>query len=402
MKAKKLKIFIIAGEASGDVLGAKIMRSFKNRGRDKRAPNVEFRGIGGANMKDAGLKSIFSMTDLSVMGLTAVLMRLRTLLRRIRQTTAAISEWKPDLVLTIDSPGFAKAVANKIKKLPSCGGVDGFAAGGGSKPKLYHFVAPQVWAWRPGRAKKFAKLFDRLYCFFDFEVPYFTKYGLPTIPVGHPIADGEIRKGALGEFRKRFKIPHGRKIIAMMPGSRPSEVERQMPLFGKVADLWANSGRLVVIPVADTVSKQVRAAAENWKTKPLFILSAHRYVLFRDADTAIAASGTVSAELAILHTPSVVVYKTSWLTYIGFSLLVRVKFVSLVNIIMKKEIYPEFLQCRASVKNVSGAANKILNSKKERNKMRTELAAADGIWSRGGLPASDLIRNDILKTIKAK
>ncbi|MCL2629336.1 MAG: lipid-A-disaccharide synthase [Alphaproteobacteria bacterium] len=387
-KNPKLKIFIISGEASGDVLGAKIIRSFLRRNRFSRPHHVEFRGIGGMNMKNAGLKkSLFPIEDLSVMGFTAVLMRARTLLRRIRETVAAINEWRPDIVLTIDSPGFAKAVASRLH-------------GCESRPKLFHFVAPQVWAWRPGRAKKFAKLFDRLYCFFDFEVPYFTRYGLPTIPVGHPVADGEIKEAMPGIFRKRYHIARGRKIVAMMPGSRMNEIENLLPLMKSVADKW--SGHQIVIPGADTVRKKIKAMTHDWKNKPLVIMPKDRYILFRDANVAVAASGTVTVELAILHTPAVVVYKTNFLTYLLYKLLIRVKYISLVNIISGKEIYPELLQHKAAPDNVFRAADDLIKHKKSRTKMVEQLKAEDKIWSRGGHPASDLIKNDILKTIRNK
>ncbi|MDR2685545.1 MAG: lipid-A-disaccharide synthase [Rickettsiales bacterium] len=363
----KIKIFIMAGEASGDVLGASVMRSFGNQ--------AEFRGIGGMNMTSAGLKSIFPMADLSVMGLSAVIARIWTLLRRIRQAADAIKKWNPDVVLSIDSPGFAKAVAKKIGK--------------GNGAKLYHFVAPQVWAWRAGRAKKFAKLFDRLYCFFDFEVPYFTKFGLPTIPVGHPIADGEIRN-FIG--RKRDN-----KMIALLPGSRPAEVAAHMPLLGAVAENFP--GYKIMVPVADPVRAQVVAAAKSWNAKPIFAASQNRYSVFADAALAVVASGTASAELAVLHTPAVVVYKTSALTYWGFRLVSKIKFVSLVNIIMGRKIYPEFLQHNATANNVIMSAHKILDDDAVREKMISELESADKIWSLGGLPASDILRDDLIKSL---
>ena len=167
---KNIKIFIIAGEVSGDVLGAKIMHEM---------PDVNFVGIGGQNMQSCGFQSIFPMSDLSVMGITEVLAHAKTLTARIKQTTDAIISEKPDVVLTIDSPGFAKSVVKAVRK-----------SGQLKHTKFFHVVAPQVWAWRPRRAKKYAQIFDKLYAFFDFEIPYFTKYGLDTVAVGHPISDG--------------------------------------------------------------------------------------------------------------------------------------------------------------------------------------------------------------------
>mgnify|MGYP002524129559 CR=1 FL=1 len=223
---KNLKIFIIAGEVSGDVLGAKIMQEM---------PGVQFIGIGGQNMTDKGLKSIFPMSDLSVMGIFEVLGHLNTLTNRIRQTVAEILKEKPDIVLTIDSPGFAKAVIKSVKK-----------QGISRKTKFYHVVAPQVWAWREKRAKKYAKIFDKLYAFFDFEIPYFTKYGLKTIAVGHPIADG------LDKYKPTDKE---QKIITFVPGSRMSEVKKLLPLFHDVQDMLINCGYKdyrFVLPTVET------------------------------------------------------------------------------------------------------------------------------------------------------
>ena len=179
----KSKIFIIAGEVSGDVLGARIMSEM---------PDAEFYGIGGENMTAAGLRPLFDMSDLSVMGVMEVLGHARTLTRRIRQTVDEIIRVRPDIVLTIDSPGFARSVIRGLRR--SAAGralIDGGL-------RFHHVVAPQVWAWRPGRAKKYARTFDKLYAFFDFEVPYFTKFGLDTVAVGHPIADGIIGKYGCG------------------------------------------------------------------------------------------------------------------------------------------------------------------------------------------------------------
>ncbi|MBP3340404.1 MAG: lipid-A-disaccharide synthase, partial [Alphaproteobacteria bacterium] len=162
MQNKKIKVFIIAGEVSGDVLGGRIMSAM---------PDAEFVGIGGENMQAAGLMSLFPMSDLAVMGAVEVLAHARTLTRRIRQTVDAIVELKPDVVVSIDAPGFAKSVIKQIRK--SSDGQRLIADG----LRFHHVVAPQVWAWRAGRAKKYAQTFDKLYAFFDFEVPYFTKFG---------------------------------------------------------------------------------------------------------------------------------------------------------------------------------------------------------------------------------
>ena len=204
MQNKDFTVFIIAGEVSGDVLGARIMAEM---------PGVNFVGIGGENMTAAGLESMFPMSDLAVMGAVEVLARARTLMRRINETVDAIIKTRPNVVVSVDAPGFVKSVIKKIRKHPV--GKQLIADG----LTFQHVVAPQVWAWRPGRAKKYARMFDKLYAFFDFEVPYFTKYGLDTVAVGHPIADG-----IMGKYKPRKKQDD--KIITLVPGSRMSEVKK--------------------------------------------------------------------------------------------------------------------------------------------------------------------------------
>ena len=330
MQNKKIKIFIIAGEVSGDILGAKIINEM---------PNVDFVGVGGENMKRAGLKSLFPISDLAVMGAIEVLAHARTLTRRIKQTVNAIIKAKPDFVLTIDSPGFARNVVGHLRK--SDAGQKLIAKG----LRFHHVVAPQVWAWRPGRAKKYAKTFDKLYAFFDFEVPYFTKYGLDTMAVGHPISDGLIGKKYVG---------NNSKIITLVPGSRMSEVKRLLPLLRDVAkEIHAEYGNFeFVIPVVETTRNYIDKAIKNWGVPVSLVDSVKRYELYSQTYVAIAASGTVSAELAMLHVPAIIVYKMNPITTWLAKLVIRIRWVSLVNILLERGIYPELLGPNATKRNI--------------------------------------------------
>ncbi len=364
------KIFIIAGEVSGDALGARIMRQMKN---------VEFRGIGGAEMTACGLRSVFPMADLSVMGIMEVLAHVRTLTRRINQTVDAIVRYKPDVVLTIDSPGFARSVIKKLRKNPA--GQQMIARG----LRFHHVVAPQVWAWRPGRAKKYAKIFDKLYAFFDFEVPYFTKYGLETVVVGHPIAEG-----LLGGDEKLVDD----KVITLVPGSRMSEVKRLLPVFREFIEKIPNANEYkFAIPVVETTEKYIRSAVADWRAIPEIVPANQRYDLYRRTFVAIVASGTVSAELAMLHIPAVVVYKMNRITtWIGH-LLIRVKWVSLVNILLNRTVYPEFLGDKATAKNILRGFNDLIKNHK---KVIAELHSADKMWVRTDGVASKIIAEQVL------
>lgn len=377
-KNKHHKIFIIAGEVSGDVLGGTIMQDMKD---------VQFVGIGGENMIKAGLKSIFPMSDLAVMGVVEVLANSKTLLKRINETVKSIISEKPDIVLTIDSPGFAKSVIKKLKKTTE--GKVLIKKG----LRFYHFVAPQVWAWRSGRAKEYAEIFDKLYTFFDFEVPYFTKYGLKTIAVGHPIANNLI-----GKYKKNNLED---KIIALVPGSRMSEVKKLLPIFQDVAERLSAGGYIgyrFVIPTVETTKSYITKHVKNWKVKPELIDSDARYDLYANTYIAIVASGTVSAELAMLHVPTIVVYKMNVITSWLIKQVIKVKWVSLVNILLNKTVYPEFLGNNAKVDYILDAFQQ-MTIPSVRENMIKDLGSADSLWMKKE-PAVQLISKDILKTIK--
>ncbi|MFQ6760168.1 MAG: lipid-A-disaccharide synthase [Alphaproteobacteria bacterium] len=372
----KKTVFIIAGEVSGDILGANIMREL---------PGFNFVGIGGQNMRDAGLTPIFPMSDLAVMGIVEVLANARTLKRRIHDTIQKILDVKPGLVLTIDSPGFARSVIAGLKK--SRAGRDLIRDG----LRFYHVVAPQVWAWRPGRAKKYAKTFDKLYAFFDFEVPYFTQYGLETIAVGHPIADNIIGKYAAKKSR-------GKKIVALMPGSRRSEVKKLMPVFREFVELVDDKYQFV-IPTVETTDSMVRDMVADWTIQPEIISSSDRYKLYEKTYIAIAASGTVSAELAMVHVPAIIVYRMNWLTTIIGKILVHVKWVSLVNILLNRTVYPELLGSAASAKNIFHEFNRIASDEAAREHMIHELKSADKLWRPDNKSVGARIAMDIKKSV---
>lgn len=368
---KHLKIFIIAGEVSGDVLGAKIMHEMSG---------VDFVGIGGQNMTSKGLKSLFPMSDLSVMGIFEVLSHAKTLTLRIRQTIDAIIKEKPDIVLTIDSPGFAKSVINGVRKKQSMVLKD---------TKFYHVVAPQVWAWGARRARKYAKTFDKLYAFFDFERPYFEKYNLNTIAVGHPISDG---------LDKYKKTKTNEKIITFVPGSRMNEVKKLLPVFRKTIDLLMVNGcqnYCFVIPTVETTDEYIRNYVKDWKIKPTLVPSKKRYDIYANTYIAVVASGTVSAELAIMHIPTIVVYKMNPITSLLARLLVRVKWVSLVNILMNKTIFPELLGKNANPVAITKAIKKLTLPSK-RTQLIKELKKSDSKWTKSGKKAAKAIADDIL------
>ena len=381
MPNKKIKIFIIAGEVSGDALGARIMRQMKN--------TADFVGIGGAEMTECGLRSVFPMADLSVMGAIEVLAHARTLTRRINDAVNAILDTKPNLVLTIDSPGFARSVISKLRK--SHAGRALIANG----LRFHHVVAPQVWAWRPGRAKKYAQIFDKLYAFFDFEVPYFTKYGLDTIAVGHPIAE------KIMESTKKDIHVNTDKIITIVPGSRISEVKRLLPIFKSVVETISSCGYIgykFAIPVVETTAKYVQDEIKNWTVQPELVDGRNRYDLYRQTYVAIVASGTVSAELAMLHVPAIVAYKMNAITTWLLRRFIRVRWVSLVNILLNRSVYPECLGTMATSDNIINELDTIILPA-NRAKMVADLKSADNMWMHKNGAPSKIIADDIVASV---
>ena len=376
MQNKKQTVFIIAGEVSGDVLGARIMEQM---------PDARFVGIGGQNMRAAGLTSIFPMGDLAVMGIVEVAAHAKTLTRRIRETVDAIIDIKPDVVLTVDAPGFAKNVIRGVRKNPV--GQELIKNG----LRFHHVVAPQVWAWRPGRAKKYARTFDKLYAFFDFEVPYFTKHGLDTVAVGHPIADAIIGK------YDATKNKTDEKIITLVPGSRMSEVKKLLPLMHDTVDMLSRNGFMgyrFVIPTVETTDAYIRAEVAKWRVKPTLIPSDTRYDIYAQTYIAIAASGTVSAELAMMHVPTIVVYKMNRITMWFARMLIHVKWVSLVNILLNRGVFPELLGTDARSDMVLDAFGQ-LTIPSIREKMIRDLKSADKLWRRPGGAAASLIADGV-------
>ena len=365
----KMNVFIIAGEVSGDVLGARIMEQM---------PSANFIGVGGEHMTAAGLKPLFPMSDLAVMGIVEVVAHARTLTRRIRETVDAILENKPDVVVSIDAPGFAKSVIKQIRKLPA--GRELIKRG----LKFHHVVAPQVWAWRPGRAKKYARTFDKLYAFFDFEVPYFTKHGLDTVAVGHPISDGII-----GQY-DATKTKSDEKIITLVPGSRMSEVKRLLPIMRDMVDMLTRNGFMgykFVIPTVETTVEFVKKEISRWPVKPTLVPASQRYEVYAKTYIAIVASGTVSAELAMIHVPTIVMYKMNPITTWLARHLIRVRWVSLVNILLKRSVYPELLGPAARADKAMDVFGQLIIPS-VREKMVRDLVDADTLWRHpDGTPA---------------
>lgn len=365
MTSSPQHIFLISGEASGDLLGARLMCALKDK-----EPNLRFSGVGGADMQAQGLKSIFPMDDLSVMGIMEVLPKLSLLLARISETVEKVMHDQPDVVVTIDAPDFSFRVAKRLKKR-------------GYKGRIIHYVAPSVWAWRPGRAKKVSKFLDHIFCLLPFEPPYFKDHNLPATYIGHSIVETDILKGSDENFRKMYDVAADKKIVLLLPGSRQGELKRHTELFLKTAETLSSlhENLLFVMPTLPHLKTTLEHEAAS-KAIDVIITDnqAAKYNAFAAADFAIAASGTVALELAYANVPSVISYRMNWLTGIIAKMLVKAKYAALPNIILDEDVMPEFLLRQATLENLVNVSDCYLSNetfmqmqKKKFEKLRTRL-----------------------------
>lgn len=375
-----LRLFMIAGEPSGDLLGAALIGGL----RQLVGPDLLLEGVGGPAMAAGGFQSRFPMEELSVMGLTEILPRLPNLLRRIRETAAAVIAARPDALVTIDSPDFCLRVARAARKaLPGL--------------KVIHYVAPSVWAWRPGRARRMARDVDHVLALLPFEPPYMRDAGMTCDFVGHPVAAQPVATPAqAGAFRARIGVAEGQRLVLLLPGSRRGEVQGLAPVFAEVARrLRATHPDLaMVVPAAAPVAELVATTlAPEGGDGPRLLdprglapdaVAAEKRAAFAAADLALAASGTVSLELAAAGTPMVIAYAVKPLTAFIIRRLARTDTATLVNIVTDSRVIPEFLAeaCRPDL--ITPAVEHLLSHPAAAAAQRTAEVRAMELLGRGG------------------
>ncbi len=337
-------IYVIAGEQSGDALGARLMHALRAA-----RPDLSFAGIGGEAMQAQGMTSLFPMRELAIMGLLEVLPKVLKLSARIRQTVADITARRPDVVVTIDSPGFTLRVLRAIAPL----GI-----------KRAHYVAPQVWAWREKRVKKFPGLWDKLLCLLPFEPAYFAQHGIAAEFVGHPVLESGAETGNAMRFRQRHGIDAQARILTVMPGSRRVEVNRLLPVLG--ATLKELPNRVVpVVPLAATVAESVRAGTAHWPIPPVLVTEVQdKFDAFAASRAALTKSGTSTLELALAGVPMVVTYRVNPLTYAIAKRVTKVKYASIINLLADQEIIPELIQQDATPDRLAGVLNRLLTDRR--------------------------------------
>lgn len=352
---KKYKIFIISGEESGDILGASLMESLTS------VIDVSFCGIGGAKMREQGLKSLFPMQDISLMGFLEIIPHLFKLINRIKQTVNEVLKTKPDILITIDSPGFNFIVAKKIRKQ-------------NKDIKLIHYVAPTVWAYKEKRSKKIAKIYDHLLVLLPFEPPYFIKEGLKTTFVGHHLAYYKKHDG--NEFRKKYNLEKKDFILCAAPGSRKGEILRIFPEFIMSINLFIQKvpNAIIVIPTFKHLKEIIEVQVKNINTKNIIISykDSERLTLIAASNIALTKCGTITNEFAASKVPMISAYKVNFLTAFLVKRMLKIPHVCLVNILAKKEIIPEFLQEKAEGKILFEALYELYQDKKLQKKQITE------------------------------
>lgn len=331
-----MRVYLIAGEASGDKLGAALMQGLRSL-----QPDVEFRGVAGPLMQAQGMVSLFEMSELSIMGIVEVLPKYFDLKKRIRETAEDALAWKADVVISIDSPDFCLRVAKIVKAARDIPTV--------------HYVAPSVWAWREGRGTKMAKVIDHVLALLPFEPPLMQATGMTCDFVGHPVVAEPMPSDAeAAQFRADHGLTNDTPLILALPGSRRGEVSRLGETFGKVLARAVKDipKARVVLPVAPNVRALVRQIVAGWDISPPPILletdasshsQAEKRAAFVAADIALAASGTVSLELAHARTPMVIAYDMNWFSRQMIARMLKVDTVTLVNLVSETRDVPEFL-----------------------------------------------------------
>lgn len=334
-----LRLFLLAGEPSGDRLGAALMAGLKAL-----APEVEFHGVGGPLMQAEGLQSLFPMEDLAVMGLLEVLPRYLHLRRRLSQAAEAVARLAPDALITIDSPDFSLRLARLARA---------------ARPGLrtIHYVAPSVWAWRSGRAAKMARVVDHVLCLLPFEPPLMQAAGMTAEFVGHPVVAESLGNPAA--------FPGTHPLVLALPGSRRGEVRRLCPVFGAALGQVAghHPGLRVLLPTLPAIEAEVRALTAGWPVPPRILTDAdQKRDAFAAADVALAASGTVSLELAANVCPMVIAYRMNPVSFALMRAMARVDTVTLVNLVSETRAVPEFLGPAAAPGPIAAALEATLEN----------------------------------------
>ena len=326
------KVFILTGEPSGDKLASMVISKLMQKN-----PEIEYLSVGGSNLANLGIKSIFDLKEITFMGFTSVLINIFKIKNKINQSVEQIIKFKPDILFSVDSPDFTLRVAEKVKKI-------------NPNIKTVHYVAPQVWIWREGRVKKFKKFVDHFLLLFNFEKKYFDKEDILNTFVGHPLLEKNNSKIDISNISK------GKKIISIFPGSRSSETSILLPIlfdFFKLMNEKFNEFLFVIHATEDNKDEiNEKLKPHNFNNVEIISEKNIKSVVLLNSLFAVAKSGTVSLEICNAKVPSIIIYKINFINYLIMKSLVKVKFANIINIINNKEIIPELLQKECNSKEI--------------------------------------------------
>jgi lipid-A-disaccharide synthase len=352
---KSRRILIVAGEASGDLHGAHMIRSLK-----RIDPSLSIYGIGGEELSSAGVDIMYHFKDLAVVGILEVVSRLPKIGRVFRYLKKELSSAPPDLVILIDYPDFNLRLAKIAKK---------------NQVPIFYYISPQIWAWRKKRAKTIARLVDMIAVVFPFEVPLYEKEGLRAQFVGHPLLDQPILSLDHSKALEHLQLENVWPIIGLLPGSRNSEIERLLPLMLDAAAMILKQFPLAqfIIHVASGIREEDILRGIKGRNIRVKIFKKQLYQVLTVCHLVLVASGTATLQTAIMQKPMIILYKVSWLTYFIGKMMIRVPFIGMVNIVAGKKIVPELIQNQATPEKIAQESLQLLNNTERREIMATQL-----------------------------
>jgi len=350
------QVMIVAGEASGDLHGGKLVTDVLNKNKD-----IHFFGIGGSDMREAGVEVLVDSSELAVVGLFEILVHRKAIFSALDKMKALLTKQPPDLLLLIDYPEFNLRLAKHAK---SCG------------VKVLFYISPQIWAWRQKRVHKIKKVVDMMAVVFPFEEDFYKKYDVPVTYVGHPLT-GEVypsknKEQLLDDFHLNPKTKH----VGLFPGSRKSEIKRLLPIILKSANKLAedDNNTEFLLPIASTLSKNdFLPYLGQYAHLRIHLIENRPYDVMKAADAIVTVSGTVTLEIALIGTPMVIINKLSWMTYLIVRRMIKIKFIGLCNIIANRQLVPELVQCMAKPVLIAKLLNKMLCNIDYSNQLKENL-----------------------------
>jgi len=351
---KKYNILIVAGEASGDLHGGNLIAAIKEK------HDISFFGIGGDHMSNQGVEILYHMRDLAFLGFAEVVRHLPFISRVYRHLDREMKRRRPDMVLLIDYPGFNLRFAKKARQ-------SGFP--------VFYYISPQVWAWGKNRIKKIAGYVSNMVVILPFEQKFYRNHGIKVKFLGHPLKDILSADTQKGPFLESLNLEPSRPVLGLFPGSREQEVNKILPVMLNTYEKLKNQidGLQATIGLAPGLSDETIRRHIGREKKSLIVSRDRIYDMMKHCDLALVASGTATLETALLGTPLIVLYRTSPVTYWMGRYLVKLKNISLVNIIAEKQIVPEFIQHRATAENIVPEAVSLLKDRNKRVKMKSDL-----------------------------